>query len=93
LSPFVDNRFQIGSRNALANRKYRRFCTGSLARKWSMRKTAGSGKDSWRIALRAFADARSRPNGFSTITRACAAQPDRARPDATVPNKLGGIAR
>jgi hypothetical protein len=43
--------------------------------------------------IEASADARSRPNGFSTIRHACAAHPDCARPDATVPNKLGGIAR
>jgi hypothetical protein len=35
----------------------------------------------------------SRPKGFSTTTRAFSAQPDLASPSATVPNKLGGIAK
>ena len=39
------------------------------------------------------AEGRSRPNGFSTITRALAAQPACARPSTTVSNMLGGIAR
>ena len=47
----------------------------------------------WRLAFSARADARSRPNGFSRITRPPAEQPERARPDATTPNRLGGIAR
>ena len=64
------SRFQIGSRNELANRKYSRFCTGSLPRKWSMRKIAASGNDSCSVAFSSRADARSRPNGFSTTRRA-----------------------
>ncbi len=39
------------------------------------------------------AEARSRPNGFSTITRASCAQPTAARPCTTVANMLGGMAR
>ena len=58
-----------------------------------MRYTAVSGNDSWSVALSARADARSRPNGFSTISRACPATPERARLEATAPNRLGGMAR
>ena len=41
-----------------------------------MRKIDASGKTLWSVWLSARAEARSRPNGFSTATRACVAQPD-----------------
>ncbi len=58
-----------------------------------MRKIAGSGNTEWSTRLSSCADARSRPNGFSTMTRASFAQPDFPRPSTTVGNRLGGIAR
>jgi hypothetical protein len=58
-----------------------------------MRKIAGSGNTAWSTRLSSRADARSRPNGFSTITRASFAALDLPRPSTTVANKLGGMAR
>ena len=58
-----------------------------------MRKMADSGKNWWSVRLSACAEARSRPKGFSTITRASFAQPDLASPSTTVANMLGGMAR
>ena len=58
-----------------------------------MRKTRSSGKTSWSVRLSARADSRSRPNGFSTITRASSAQPAPASCFTTTGNMLGGIAR
>ena len=58
-----------------------------------MRKTSDSSKTESRERLSACADARSRPNGFSTTTRAPRAEPDRSSSAATVANMLGGIAR
>ncbi len=46
------------------------FSIGSLARKWSMRKTWRSGKTVWMTRLSSRAEARSLPNGFSTTMRA-----------------------
>jgi len=45
------------------------FWTGSLPRKWSIRKIWSSLKIECSRALSAFALARSVPNGFSMITR------------------------
>ena len=58
-----------------------------------MRKIAGSGNTECNTRLSSCAEARSRPNGFSTMTRASLAQPDLPRPSTTVGNKLGGMAR
>ena len=40
-----------------------------------------------------WAEARSRPNGFSTMTRAPLVQPDLASCSTTRPKKTGGMAR
>jgi hypothetical protein len=45
------------------------------------------------VRLSARADARSRPNGFSTTMRAPSAQPELPSPSITDGNALGGIAR
>ena len=58
-----------------------------------MRKIADSSNTSWMVLFRARADARSRPNGFSTTRRAPFAQPERSSPRTTTGNRLGGIAR
>ena len=58
-----------------------------------MRKIDDSGKTVWSTRLSCCADARSRPNGFSTMTRASLAQPDDPRCSTTSGNRLGGIAR
>ena len=86
-------RFQTGSRMELANRKTSRFWTGSLPRKWSMRKIARSGKRALRISFSSRADARSCPKGFSRTTRPRSLIPAEASPSTTVSNMLGGMAR
>ncbi len=58
-----------------------------------MRKIADSGNTACSVRLSARAEARSRPNGFSTTIRAPSAQPACCRFFATTPNRLGGIAR
>jgi len=58
-----------------------------------MRKMAGSANAPRMVAFNARADARSRPNGFSTTRRALFAQPERESPSTTTPNMLGGMAR
>ncbi len=58
-----------------------------------MRKIDSSGKASCRVALSERADARSRPKGFSSTTRACPVRPQLARPLTTFGKALGGIAR
>ena len=45
------------------------FCTSSLPRKWSIRKIWVSSNTEWSSTLRARAESRSVPNGFSRITR------------------------
>ena len=67
-----------------------------------MRKIADSSKPSCSVLLSARAEARSRPNGFSTTSRAPLAQPDLARPvdhrpedagrDRQVVRGVGGLA-
>ncbi len=70
------SRFQNGSRKELAKRKNIILWTGRLPRKWSMRKMATLGKvREQRLVQAACADARSWPNGFSTMMRAPVAQP------------------
>jgi NADH:ubiquinone oxidoreductase subunit len=69
------------------------FCTASLPRKWSMRKIDSSGKTRRIVSLRARAEARSRPNGFSTMIRAPSVQRAAVRLSTTAGNMLGGMAR
>ncbi len=54
---------------------------------------AGSGKTAWIVSLRATAESRSCPNGFSTMIRAPAAHPDASRWPTTSANNEGGTAR
>ena len=58
-----------------------------------MRKVLVSGKTDDSVAFSSRADSRSRPNGFSTTTRAPSAAPERPSSRTTVANRLGGIAR
>ena len=58
-----------------------------------MRKIDFSGKFFSRIAFNSRAEFRSRPNGFSTTTRASNAHSDFDRPSTTVSKNDGGIAR
>ena len=58
-----------------------------------MRKIDDSGNTVRAIAPSSTAEARSRPNGFSTMTRAFAASPAAPRLSITVANSDGGIAR
>jgi hypothetical protein len=58
-----------------------------------MRKIDDSSKKRCSVSLSSRADGRSRPNGFSRITRAPSAHCAAASPFATVSNRLGGIAR
>ncbi len=58
-----------------------------------MRKIDSSGKALWSVSFSDRADARSRPNGFSTTTRAFVDTPPCWRRSTTVGNMLGGIAR
>ena len=51
--------------------------TDSFPRKWSMRKTCDSSNAACTVALRAWAEARSVPKGFSMMTRARSARPVR----------------
>ena len=58
-----------------------------------MRKIDSSSKTVRRVRLRSAAEARSRPKGFSTTTRAPLAEPERPSSFTTAPNMLGGMAR
>ena len=58
-----------------------------------MRKIESSGNAARATPLSSRADARSRPNGFSTITRAFSVRPAALSPLITVSNSAGGIAR
>ena len=58
-----------------------------------MRKIADSGKCSHKVRLSAWAEARSRPNGFSITKRAPSLQDSRESSFITDPNAFGGIAR
>jgi hypothetical protein len=58
-----------------------------------MRKMFSSGKTSCKVLFSAWAEARSRPKGFSTITRAFPQQLAAARFFTTAGNMLGGMAR
>jgi hypothetical protein len=53
----------------------------------------GLGEDRMQRLVERFAEARSRPNGFSTTRRAWPAHPACASPVATGQKRLGGIAR
>ncbi len=57
-----------------------------------MRKMRDSSNTACRVWFSSRADARSRPNGFSTTTPPSEA-PIRPSPCTTVSNRLGGIAR
>jgi hypothetical protein len=63
--------------DAVAEAQARMFCTVSLPRKWSMRKTCDSSKTAWTVSFNERAEPRSVPNGFSMITRARSASPVR----------------
>ena len=58
------------------------FCTASLPRKWSMRKTWSSSTTSLSAASSSREDSRSRPNGFSTTRRARSVS--RSRPSMAI---------
>ena len=58
-----------------------------------MRKIESSGKTDRATRFSARAEARSRPNGFSTMTRAFSAKPDAPSPLITVSKSDGGMAR
>src|ERR1039457_5234442 len=58
-----------------------------------MRNTWDSSKTEWTVSLRARADARSVPNGFSMITREFSARPVSPSIPTTDPNAPGGTAR
>ncbi len=58
-----------------------------------MRKIASSGNTERATASSSLAEARSRPNGFSTISRASLARPALPRLLITVSNSVGGTAR
>src|SRR6266550_1588167 len=55
-----------------------------------MRKIVLSSKEPSSVRLRACAEVRSLPKGFSTMTRAPWVQPDRASRSTTSPKSLGG---
>ena len=59
-----------------------------------MRKIDASGKTAWRDARSsAIAEARSRPNGFSTMTRASCGEPGGAEAPDHGREQAGGMAR
>ena len=58
-----------------------------------MRKIDDSANCEKRIRFSSRADARSVPNGFSTMTRASFAQPDAPSCSTTFPKRTGGMAR
>ena len=58
-----------------------------------MRKIESSGNTDRATRLSSRAEARSRPNGFSTITRAPSARPALPSISITVAKSAGGIAR
>ena len=57
-----------------------------------MRKMRSSGNTECKVSLSARAEARLRPNGFSTTIRPRSWRPTSAREVATVGNASGGIA-
>ena len=61
----------------------------SFPRKWSMRKIESSGNSDCAMRLSSRAEARSRPNGFSTMTRALSAKPAAPSPWMTVCEERG----
>ena len=58
-----------------------------------MRKMHDSGKTSCSMRFSSAAEAASRPNGFSTTTRALSAHPELPSEPTTAPNRAGGMAR
>ena len=69
------------------------FSTDSLPMKWSMRKIWDSSKTLCMASLRARAEARSVPKGFSTMTRERSARPEELSMVTTDSNAAGGTAR
>ena len=67
--------------------------TGSLPRKWSIRRICSSSSTSRSSAFSAAADSRSWPNGFSTTTRALVGQAGLAEAPDHLANSDGGISR
>ena len=67
--------------------------TGSLPRKWSMRRICSSSSTSHSSSFSFRAESRSWPKGFSSTTRAFSVSPAPARFLTTVPNSDGGISR
>ena len=67
--------------------------TGSLPRKWSIRKIWSSRRTSWSSSLRARADARSVPKGFSITMRASCVSPASASWVTTCGKSSGGSSR
>ncbi len=61
---------QAGSSSPLAKRSARMFCTASLPRKWSIRKTWSSSTTERSASWSERELSRSVPNGFSTTSRA-----------------------
>ena len=86
-------RFQMGSKSPLAKRKARMFWAASLPRKWSIRKIWLSWKVRWTWSLRAMADARSVPKGFSITTRDRSTSPAAPSVSITARAALGGTLR
>ena len=74
----------------LANRTNSTFSTGSKASQSSTRKIASSGKYWCMVSFSCREEARSVPNGFSTMTRAPLARPAVAMPWAIRPNSWAG---
>jgi hypothetical protein len=86
-------RFQTGSNRPFAKRNARMLSTDSLPRKWSMRNTCDSSKTACTASFSARAEARSVPNGFSTITRASVARlvaPSTPTTEVNAPGATGG---
>src|ERR1700722_15753180 len=87
-------RFQMGSKIPFANRNARMLSTDSLPRKWSILNTCDSSNTLCTASFSSLAEARSQPNGFSTITRELGeASPDAPSIATTDSNADGGIAR
>ena len=86
-------RSQAGSNRPLAKRSARMFWTASLPRKWSIRNTCSSSTTLLEGGVELAADSRSRPNGFSTTSRARSVSP--SRPSIAIMSRIaaGGTER
>ena len=67
--------------------------TGCLPKKWSTRKICFSSTTSCNSLLRARAEVRSRPKGFSIITVASRTRPAWPRETMTGANNPGGVSK